>query len=113
MFFPFIQKLVTIQRSCIKISVEFALQIAEGYRNKSITCFCSTWHRYMLVPYVSPKLDCGQDNVHRSFVGFVKSEKEVTLELSCRVVVVWGSAYCLQYSVMAFPLLPSARPAIF
>lgn len=111
--FPFIQKLVTIQRSCIKISVKFALQIAEGYRNKSIACFCSTWHRCMLLSYASPKLDRGRDNIHRPCVEFVKSEEEVTLQLSCRVVVVWGSAYGLQYFVMALSLLPSATAAIF
>lgn len=63
----------------MKISIKFAMEIAEVYRNKSITGFCSTWHRYMLLLYASPNLEHERDSVHRSFVGFVKNEEEVTL----------------------------------
>jgi len=38
--------------------------------------------------------------------------KSDSMELSCRVVTVWGSACCVQYSVMALPLLPSGTAVI-
>lgn len=67
--FPFIQKLVAIQRSCMKISMEFAMQVAKVYRNKSIASFCSTLHRYTLLLHTSPDLEHDEDCVHRSSVG--------------------------------------------
>lgn len=97
----------------MKIYIRFAMQIANVCRTKSITAFCSTWHRYMLLPYASPNLEHERDSVHRSSVGFVKNEEEVTIELSCRVVTVWGSVYSMQYSVMVLPLLPSGTAAFF